>query len=119
MRFAQFINEKRRAKGFTLRGFADMVGIAPSYMSDIEKEKRNAPTEDILDAISKVLELSNDEYITMLDLAANSKNEIAKDITSYVKENSNVRVALRRAKELNYGEEEWIRIIEELERNND
>ena len=55
MVFGEYIKQKRQEKNITLRAFADMVGIAPSYMSDIEKSKRNAPTQEILDKMIEVL----------------------------------------------------------------
>lgn len=114
MTFGEFVKEKRQSLNITLRAFADELDIAPSYVSDIEKGKRNAPTQDILDAMVRVLKLNNDEKNKLFDLAAESKNEIAQDITEYVSDNQNVRVALRRAKELNLGEEEWLQIIEDM-----
>lgn len=114
MTFGEFVKEKRQSLNITLRAFADELHIAPSYVSDIEKGKRNAPTQDILDAMVRVLKLNDDEKNKLFDLAAESKNEIAQDITKYVGDNQNVRVALRRAKELNLGEEEWLQIIEDM-----
>lgn len=114
MVFGEFIKEKRQNKGITLRTFADKVGIAPAYMSDIEKSKRNAPTQEILEKMIIVLELSDDEANELFDLAASSKNAIAQDLKKYVSDNQNVRVALRKAKDLNLGDDEWIKIIEEM-----
>lgn len=114
MTFGEFVKEKRQSLNITLRAFAYELDIAPSYVSDIEKGKRNAPTQDILDAMVRVLKLNDDEKNKLFDLAAESKNEIAQDITEYVSDNQNVRVALRRAKELNLGEEEWLQIIEDM-----
>lgn len=91
-----------------------MLDIAPSYVSDIEKGKRNAPTQEILEDMVRVLKLNDDEKNKLFDLAAESKNEIAQDITEYVSDNQNVKVALRRAKELNLGEEEWLQIIKDM-----
>lgn len=114
MTFGEFIKEKRQNKGITLRAFADMIDIAPAYMSDIEKSKRNAPTQEILEKMVKVLELSNDEANELFDLAASSKNAIAQDLKEYVSDNQSVRVALRKAKDLNLGDDERIKIIEEM-----
>lgn len=114
MLFGDYIKQKRTEKSITLRAFADLLGIAPSYMSDIEKGKRNAPTQDILGKMIEVLELKNEERNELLDLAATSKDTIAQDLTEYVRGNSNVRVALRKAKDLNLGDDEWIKIIEEM-----
>ena len=114
MVFGDYIKKKRQERNITLRAFADMVGIAPSYMSDIEKSKRNAPTQEILDKMIEVLNLNEDEKNELLDVAATSKDAIAQDLTEYVRNNSNVRIALRKAKDLNLGDDEWIRIIEEI-----
>lgn len=114
MTFGEFIKEKRQNKGITLRAFADMVEIAPAYMSDIEKSKRNAPTQEILEKMIKVLELSNEEANELFDLAASSKDAIAQDLKEYVSGNQNVRAALRKAKNLKLGDDEWIKIIEEM-----
>ena len=114
MTFGEFVKEKRQKLGITLRAFADELHIAPSYVSDIEKGKRNAPTQEILEDMSRILQLTIEDKNTLYDLAAESKNVIAKDITQYVSDNKNVRIALRRAKELNLGEEEWLKIIDEI-----
>ncbi len=114
MTFGEFVKEKRRKKGITLRSFADMINIAPAYMSDIEKSKRNAPTQEILERMVKALELSNEEANELFDLAASSKDAIAQDLKEYVSYNQKVRVALRKAKDLNLGDDEWIKIIEEM-----
>ena len=116
MDFADFIKAKRMDKGYSLRGFADKVEIAPAYLSDIEKRKRNAPTSEILERMVKVLGLQEEERNEMLELAAKGKNELAEDITDYVGSNESVRVALRKAKELNLSETEWFKIIKEMEK---
>ena len=114
MNFGEFIMNKRKEKGITLRAFAEKMDIAPSYMSDIEKSKRNAPSQDILDRMADILEMSEDEKNIMMDLAAQSKSMLAQDLTEYVSVNANVRVALRKAKDLNLGDDEWIKIIERM-----
>lgn len=114
MTFGEFIKEKRLNKGITLRTFANMIDIAPTYMSDIEKSKRNAPTQEILERMVKELELSNEEANKLFDLAASSKDAIAQDLKEYVNDNQNVRVALRKAKDLNLGDDERIKIIENM-----
>ena len=114
MLFGEFIKQKRQEKGKTLRGLADEIGIAPSYMSDIEKGKRNAPTQEYLDKFITVLDLNEEERNELFDLAAKSKDTIAQDLTEYVSDNPKVRVALRRAIDLDLGDDEWIKIIEEM-----
>jgi len=116
MTFGDFIKEKRQLKDLNLRKLADIVDIAPAYLSDIEKGKRNSPSEDKMDAIAKALELSAEEIIIMHDLAAADRgNVVAPDITEYVMKNDQVRVALRKAKDLKLGDKEWMKIIEAME----
>ena len=107
MNFAEFLKEKRTQKGLTLRKMAELIDIAPAYLSDIEKRKRNAPSQDVLERI--------EEKNEMYDLAAMDKDTIAPDITEYVSTNNTIRVALRKAKDLDLGEKEWMKIIEEME----
>ena len=114
MEFGGFVKKKRQSLNITLRALAERLEIAPSYMSDIEKGKRNAPTQEILEKMASVLELNAEEKNKLFDLAAESKNEVAQDLTRYLSENKTVRIALRRAKELNLGENEWLKIIEEM-----
>ena len=94
--------------------FVETIVTAQSSMIDIEKSKRNAPTQEILDKMIEVLDLNDNEKNELLDVAATSKDAIAQDLTEYVRDNSNVRVALRKAKDLNLGDDEWIKIIEEM-----
>ena len=44
--FGKFIEEKRKAYGMTLRGLAAELGIAPAFMSDIEKGQRYPPNKE-------------------------------------------------------------------------
>ena len=47
-KFGEFIAEKRKSRGLTLRGLAAELGIVPAYMSDIEKGNRYPPDKDKL-----------------------------------------------------------------------
>ncbi|MCR5149697.1 MAG: helix-turn-helix domain-containing protein [Clostridiales bacterium] len=117
MTFGGFIKEKRTEKGINLRKLAELVNIAPAYLSDIEKGKRNSPSAEKMDRIAEVLGLSKDEIEVMRDLAANDRpNNVAPDISEYVTSNESVRVALRKARALNLSNQDWIKIIEEMEK---
>lgn len=120
MTFGEFIKEKRTAKGINLRKLAELVNIAPAYLSDIEKGKRNSPSAEKMDRIAEVLEMTGEEIITMKDLAANDRpNSVAPDISEYVTHHESVRVALRKARELNLSNQDWIKIIEEMEKKSE
>lgn len=117
MLFGEFIKEKRTSQGINLRKFATLVDIAPAYLSDIEKGKRNSPSSEIMCKIAEVLNLSEEDIAIMQDLAANDRpNSVAPDICEYVTSNDSVRVALRKARALNLSNQDWIKIIEEMEK---
>ena len=114
MVFGEFIKERRLAKGINLRKLAELTGFAPGYLSDIEQGKRNSPTPEKLAKIIEVLELTEEDITLMNDLAAHSRETVAPDISEYVMNNDSVRVALRKARELQLGDKEWMKIIESM-----
>ncbi|NME83330.1 helix-turn-helix transcriptional regulator [Clostridium sp. SM-530-WT-3G] len=113
--FGEFIAKKREEQRITLREMARLLKITPPYLSDIEKDRRNPPDKDKLDEIAKILCLSDEECNYMYDLAGNKRNTIAPDLPEYIMDTYNVRVALRKARDLNLGEDEWNEIVKELE----
>ena len=118
--FGTFIKEKRLEKGINLRKLAELLVLAPAYISDIENGNRNSPSPDKMEKLVEVLGLNEDERNEMYDLAAKDRdNTVAPDISEYVKSNDAVRVALRKARNLNLGEQEWLKIIEKMEKGDD
>ena len=118
--FGTFIKEKRLEKGINLRKLAELLVLAPAYISDIENGNRNSPSPDKMEKLVEVLGLNDDERNEMYDLAAKDRdNTVAPDISEYVKSNDAVRVALRKARNLNLGEQEWLKIIEKMENGDD
>lgn len=115
--FGKFICEKRKAKGITLRFFAEQVGIAAAYESDIEKGHRYPPDKDRLAKMSELLGLSEEDTNKMYDLAAGEKeNGIAPDLPEYVMGTDNCRVALRMAREKGLDNSDWQKIIGMIEK---
>ena len=57
-KFGSYIRELRINRGFGQRELATMIGIAPSYLNDIEKEKRSAPKQTVIKKISKLLKVN-------------------------------------------------------------
>jgi len=114
--FGKFIEERRKAMGFTLRGFAAELEIAPAYMSDIEKGRRYPP-EKKLDEIAEKLKLTDDEKALMLDMAALTKSKtVSSDLPEYIMEKDLARVALRRAKAGNLSDEGWQEVIDLIDK---
>lgn len=68
-KFGQYLKEKRQERKITLRGMARELGISAAYLSNIEKGKRNPPSVDRLNQISKVLSFDYWEEQTLRKLA--------------------------------------------------
>lgn len=114
--FGQFVELKRKEKEINLRKLADLIKIAPAYMSDIEKGNRYPPDKDKIIKIAEVLELSPDETNTLFDLAALAKkNTVSPDLPEYIMGNETLRIALRKARDINAGDDDWMEVIKILE----
>ncbi|WP_195603701.1 helix-turn-helix domain-containing protein [Clostridium sp. LBM24168] len=116
--FGKFITGKRKSLGMTLRGMASELGIAPAYLSDIEKGRRYPPDMDKLKQMAEILKLTEDEKHTMFDLAGEGKNTIAPDLPDYIMSSKKVRVALRKAREV-ATEEDWEEFVKKLDNKGD
>ena len=112
--FGEFLQKKREAAQITLRGMATKLDVSPSYLSDIEKGRRNPPEMDKLDLIANILHLSDDDKTVMLDLAGKMRNTVAPDLPEYIMERDYVSAALRTARDLDASEADWLRFVEEL-----
>lgn len=102
--------------GMTLRGLAAEWGIAPAFMSDIEKGHRYPPSRDKLYELARILKLNDEDKNTMFDLAAGEReNGISPDLPEYIMGNDKARAALRMARDNNASEKTWQKVIELLE----
>lgn len=112
--FGDFISKKRVEKKITLRKMADMLGVSAPFLTDVEKDRRNPFDMEKLNTLAGLLGLTQEENDTMLDLAGKKRNAVAPDLPEYIMERDYVSAALRTARDLDAGEEEWNRFVEEL-----
>ena len=61
MGFGSYLRDKREEREFTLLEVADRVGISVAYLSRIERERENAPKDELIQKICKALTLDADE----------------------------------------------------------
>jgi len=99
--FGSFIRKKRLDLGFGQRELAKKIGIAASYLNDIEKEKRTAPKSNIIKKLSVFLKVNLND---LNDLAGISKGEVPLDISEYIKNNPNLISLLRSIRNNNLSE---------------
>ena len=113
--FGSFLRQKRIARGLTLRGMAAKLDLSPVYMSNIENDRRAAPSQEYLERMALLLQLDKPEREWMLDLAAKSKqNRVSADLPDYIMDREIVRAALRTAKEADATDQEWQEFIDRI-----
>ena len=106
--FGSYIRELRIQNEIGQRELAKKIGIAASYLNDIEKNKRSAPKSNIIKKLSLILKAELD---LLNDLAGNSKKGLAPDIIEYIETKPNIVSLIRAVKNNNLKDDE----IDQLE----
>ncbi len=96
----------RARKKLTLRELAVAVDKAPSYLSDIENDRR-IPSEDLLSGLAAELDLDFDELMA-------AAGRIGTDTDRYLRRNPAAGVLFRTLSEHNVGPEALERLIEQV-----
>lgn len=112
--FGEFISQKRVEKKITLRKMAEMLNVSAPFLTDVEKDRRNPFDMDKLVRLAQILELNEEDNALMLNLAGKKRNAVAPDLPEYIIKRDYVSAALRTARDLDAGEEEWNRFVKEL-----
>lgn len=105
--FGKSIRQWREEKEITLRKFAEMVGISPTYLSKIERGDFEPPAEDKIRAIAKALGKDED---TVLALAGRISSDLEPIIRKHPQETASF---LRTAKKLSA--DDWRALTEKAE----
>jgi len=109
--FGAYIRSLRIKNNIGQRELAKKIEVAPSYLNDIEKNKRTAPRADLIKKISTILKA---DLNLLNDLAGNSKKTIAPDIFDFVQNNPNVTSLLRSLKNNNLSDNEILNIEKKI-----
>lgn len=64
----QTIRRKREECGYTLRDFADRIGLSPSYLSRVERDQAN-PSPDVLKRIAIAIRRERDTRDAIREIA--------------------------------------------------
>lgn len=99
-KFGIYITEKRIEKEIGLREMAELLNIATSYFSNIEKGRRTPPNLLKIKEISQTLQLSVPEMDDLIDIASETRREIPMDLNDYIKVNDIVKIVLRKARKI-------------------
>jgi transcriptional regulator with XRE-family HTH domain len=87
-RFGDVLREKRIAKKFSLRKFAELVGISPTYLSQVEQSNIDPPTAERVQRMAELLEENPDELIALA-------GRVADDLPAIIREKTEVPDLLR------------------------
>lgn len=112
--FGEFLTAKREERDLTLREMARQMGVSAPFLSDVEKNRSAPLTKERLDKVAEILHFDTDEKTAMYDLVGRQRNTVAPDLPEYIIGRDYVAAALRTARDLNVGEAEWRRFVEEL-----
>lgn len=63
--FGELLREKRIEKGFSLRKFAEQVGVSPTYLSQVEQGNVQPPTADRVKRMAELLGENPDVWIAL------------------------------------------------------
>ena len=77
--FGQFLREKRVSKGFSLRKFAESVGVSPTYLSQVEQDNVDPPTADRVKRMAELLGESIDEWTALAGRLTEDLPEIIRE----------------------------------------
>lgn len=113
MKFGEYLRQKRLEKNMKAKTLAELLDISPAYLSSLENESRQPPSNELLEKMAAILGLSTDERYRLFDLAGKDKypKEISKDLTEYIYQNPKIIEILRYAMKCNLSEREWSVIL--------
>jgi len=112
--FGEFLSQKRDEKDITLREMARKLGVSAPFLSDVEKNRRAPLTAERLEQVTAILALTEQEKAQMYDLAGKQRGSVPPDLPEYILDHDYVSAALRTARDLDAGEKEWAKFVEDL-----
>ena len=115
VKFGSLIRKLRIDQKIGQRELASKIGIAASYLNDIEKGKRSAPKQIVIKKLSKLLKININK---LNDLAGISKGNVAPDIGEYIGNNPSIVSLIRSIKQNNLDQNQIEQIEISLSKNN-
>lgn len=86
MGFGSYLRRKREEQELTLAELAEKLGISVAYLSRIERDRENAPKDELIQKICKALGLDCDEaYAEARRLPPDLRNHAYEVIAAYRK----------------------------------
>jgi transcriptional regulator with XRE-family HTH domain len=101
------LRDARVAADLSLRQLATKLGITPSYISDIENNRR-VPSEDVLRQFAETFDLKFDELMALAGRVGN-------DAERYLRQHPTAGVLFRRISDQHLSEDELKKLVEHVE----
>jgi len=84
-RFGQYLRARRLAKGLSLRKFAELVEVSPTYLSHVEQGKvETPPTAERVRRMAELLDENPDELIALADRVPEELRRIFRKQPAYL-----------------------------------
>lgn len=112
--FAEFLADKRREKGISVRKFASAIGCVPGFVTNLEKDNCYPPKFEKLEKIAETLQLSDEERHLMYDLGGKKRDDVPADLPPYLIPNKLAAEGIRAARDVEANEEDWAEFIQYL-----
>jgi transcriptional regulator with XRE-family HTH domain len=115
--FGKFLKDLRKKKNLTIDRLAKLAGISPSYLSRIERGKRNVPNALLLKKLAPHLELSSEDMMIAagyLNRDLHEKNPVYNSLEpapahwQEIIKDPSLDAALREIGSLTEKEKEWL-----------
>ena len=113
--FGAFLKSKRHEREIPTRVMAEQIDMSAGHYCDIESGRRPPLDLEFLNKVIKILNLNDEDKLTLYDLAGTARSAPPPDLSEYVKNSEPARFALRVAKD-KASDEDWRRFANELER---
>lgn len=104
----EVLRDARVSADLTLRDLAKKLDITPSYISDIENDRR-VPSEDVLQRLASELNLKFDELMARA-------GRVGDQAERYMKQNPAAGVLFRRISERRLPEEDLKKLLSQVEK---
>jgi len=103
--FGEYLRNLRRNKGISQRDLAQSVGVSFTYLSKIENEKLDPPSEQILIKIAKYINIDPDTLII-------EAKKVPLEIQDIIISNPNIVKLIRAVNEKQLDEDKWEKMIQ-------
>jgi transcriptional regulator with XRE-family HTH domain len=106
--FGERVRRRRMERQITLRKFADMIAVSPTYISQIERDEFKPPVEGKIREISRILGENEDETLALAD-------KVSSDLPTIIQKHpKEVATFLRTAK--GFSRQDWEDLTKTIEK---